>query len=259
MFQELLSLPVVASEHGEQVDKFIIYIHWLMVALFIGWTSYYLYVLYRFRASKNKKADYVGSRSHATSYIELAVAGVEAVLLVGFAIPLWAKVVDTMPSATDENPPTEVRVMAQQFGWNFMHPGVDSVFGKQQFELVSEENKFGRDLEDEFGKDDIFTLNDIHIPIDKPVIFHISSMDVIHSFKVIALRVCQDAVPGMSIPTWCTPTKEGRYQINCAQLCGNGHSAMTLGFLTIDSRDDYDSWLVQNTPADGEGGGLSFE
>jgi cytochrome c oxidase subunit 2 len=256
MFQELLSLPVVASEHGQDVDNFIIYIHWLMGALFVGWSAYYLYVLFRFRKSKNKKADYVGARSHASSYLELAVAGVEAVLLVGFAIPLWAKVVDTMPAAEES---TEVRVMAQQFGWNFMHPGADGTFGKQQFELVSEENKFGRDLEDPFGKDDIFTLNEIHIPIDKPVIFHISSLDVIHSFKVIALRVCQDAIPGMSIPSWCKPTKTGRYQINCAQLCGNGHAAMTLGFLSIDSREDYDSWLVQNTPADGEGGGMSFE
>ncbi|HAO65565.1 MAG TPA: hypothetical protein DCR17_02605 [Verrucomicrobiales bacterium] len=150
-------------------------------------------------------------------------------------------------------------MMAQQFGWNFMHPGADGTFGKQQFELVSEDNKFGRDLEDSFGKDDIFTLNEIHIPVDKPVIFHISSLDVIHSFKVIALRICQDAIPGMSIPSWCIPNKTGRYQINCAQLCGNGHSAMTAGFLSIDSTEDYDSWLVQNTPADGEGGGMSFE
>ena len=256
MFQELLSMPVVASEHGQDVDNFIIYIHWLMGALFIGWTSYYLYALFRFRESKNKKADYVGSRSHATSWLELAVAGVEAVLLLGFAIPLWAKVVESMPPADQS---TEVRVMAQQFGWNFMHPGADETFGKQQFELVSEDNKFGRDLEDSFGKDDIFTLNEIHIPVDKPVIFHISSLDVIHSFKVIALRICQDAIPGMSIPSWCIPNKTGRYQINCAQLCGNGHSAMTAGFLSIDSTEDYDSWLVQNTPADGEGGGMSFE
>mgnify|MGYP001250574619 CR=1 FL=1 len=55
MFQELLSMPVVASEHGQDVDNFIIYIHWLMAALFIGWTSYYLYALFRFRESKNKK------------------------------------------------------------------------------------------------------------------------------------------------------------------------------------------------------------
>jgi cytochrome c oxidase subunit 2 len=255
MIKELLSLPVLASEHGKDVDNFIIYIHWLMVVLFIGWTGYYLYALWRFRSTKNKKADYIGLRGHSTTALEVAVAAVEVVLLIGFAIPLWAKVVDTMP--TEET--TQIRVMAQQFGWNFLHPGQDAKFGAQNFEFVSEENKLGRDLEDEHGKDDIQTMNEIHLPVDTPVVFHISSLDVIHSFKVIALRVCQDAIPGLSIPTWCTPTQAGRYQINCAQLCGNGHSAMIGGFLSVDSAEDYASWLEENTPADGDSGVLSFE
>ena len=65
------------------------------------------------------------------------------------------------------------------------------------------------------------TLNEIHVPVDKPVIVYVSSKDVIHSFKVVAMRVCQDAIPGLRIPCWFTPTKVGRYQINCAQLCGS--------------------------------------
>ena len=125
---------------------------------------------------------------------------------------------------------------------------------------MDETNKFGRDLEDPNGKDDIFTLNEIHLPVEKEVVFHVSSLDVIHSFKVIALRMCQDAIPGLSIPVWSKPLKEGRYQINCAQLCGNGHSAMTGGFLNIDSQSDYDSWLAVSTPADGAAAGAgAFE
>jgi len=256
MFEKLLSLPVVASEHGKDVDNFIIYIHWLMGALFVGWSAYYLYVLWRFRGSRNKKADYHGARTHASTYLEVAVAIVEVVLLTLFAIPLWAKVVDQVPGQDEA---LHVRVMAQQFGWNFMHPGADDKFGNQEFELVSEENKFGRDLDDPNGKDDIFTYNDIHVPNKKPVVFHVSSLDVIHSFKVIALRVCQDAIPGMSIPVWCEPNQAGRYQINCAQLCGNGHTVMTGGFLTIDSQEDYDSWIVQNTPTADGGAAAVFE
>ncbi|MDA0750167.1 MAG: cytochrome c oxidase subunit II [Verrucomicrobia bacterium] len=262
MLQELFNLPanlpVVASEHGADVDNFIIYIHWLMAALFIGWSSYYIYVLWRFNGKKNKKADYHGARTHVSSYLEVAVAIVEVVLLTAFAIPMWAKVVEEVPKPEES---TQIRVMAQQFAWNFMHPGADDKFGKQAFDLVSEENKFGRDLEDENGKDDIFTLNEIHLPVDKKVVFHTSSLDVIHSFKVIAMRICQDTIPGMSIPVWCEPLKVGRYQINCAQLCGNGHTAMTGGFLNVDSQEDYDAWLAQNTPADGEegAGALSFE
>jgi len=73
----------------------------------------------------------------------------------------------------------------------------------------------------------------MHVPVNKPVICYVTSKDVIHSFKVIAMRVTQDAIPGMRIPVWFTPTKEGRYQINCAQLCGNSHFAMSSGMLVV--------------------------
>ena len=79
------------------MDNLIIYVHWLMLALFIGWIIYFFYALNRFRGSRNPKADYVGVRNHASSYIELAVAGVEAVLLIFIAVPLWAKAVDKFP------------------------------------------------------------------------------------------------------------------------------------------------------------------
>jgi len=249
-------LPVAASDRAADLDNFIRYIHYLMLALFVGWSGYYLLVIYKFGWTRPKKADYHGARTHASTYLEVTVAVVEVVLLVFFAIPLWAKVVESVPSPENS---TQIRVMAQQFGWNFMHPGQDDMFGKQRFDLVNETNKFGRDMEDPNGQDDIFTLNEIHLPVEKEVVFHVSSLDVIHSFKVIALRMCQDAIPGLSIPVWCKPLKEGRYQINCAQLCGNGHSAMTGGFLNIDSQSDYDSWLALNTPADGAAAAGGFE
>ncbi len=88
------------------------------------------------------------------------------------------------------------------------------------------------------GKDDIQTLNEIHVLVNKPVIIYLSSKDVIHSFKIMAMRVCQDAIPGLRIPVWFTPTKIGKYQINCAQLCGHGHSSMSGGFLTVESQAD---------------------
>ena len=67
--------------------------------------------------------------------------------------------------------------------------------------------------------------------------------DVVHSFKINPLRVTQDAIPGLRIPTWFKPTKEGRYQIYCAQLCGNGHASMAGGFLVVESEEAYGKWL----------------
>lgn len=240
MFKKLLNIPVSASEHGGEVDFFIILIHGLMAFLLVGWLAYFLYVLWRFRASKNPKADPIGAKTHASTYLEGLVAFIETVLLIGFAVPLWKNMVDEIPQNTNE-----VRVMAEQFGWKFMYPGPDKSFGKQDLKLVNADNKLGRVPDDPAGRDDFITLNDLRVPVGLPTVFHVSSLDVVHSFKITTLRICQDATPGHSVPTWCKPEREGRYQISCAQLCGSGHTAMTQGFLTVQKPEDFDAWVAE--------------
>lgn len=248
---KLLGLPPLASEHGRGVDDLIIYVHWLMIVLFIGWLAYFAYVLLRFHRSRNPKANYVGVKSHASSYIEGAVALVEGILLVFLALPLWAKAVEKFPPESES---TVVQVVAQQFAWNVRYPGKDGKFGRQDMRWVKADNLFGVDPTDPNGKDDIQTLNEIHVPVNKPVIVYVSSKDVIHSFKVIAMRITQDAIPGMRIPLWFKPTTIGKYQINCAQLCGNGHSSMSNGYITVESQQDYEKWLASKA-----GAATSFE
>jgi cytochrome c oxidase subunit 2 len=255
---KLLGLPVLASENGRQVDQLIIYVHWLMIVLFVGWLAYFAYVLLRFRRSRNPRADYFGVRNHASSYLEGAVALIEGILLLGLAIPFWARAVDKFPP---EKEATRVQVVAQQFAWNMRYPGKDGEFGRQDMGFVTSDNAFGVDPSDPKGKDDVQVLNELHVPLVKnpdgnfkPVIVYITSKDVIHSFKIIALRVTQDAIPGMRVPIWFRPTQEGRYQMNCAQLCGNGHSSMTQGFLLVESQAAYDKWLASKA-----GAATSFE
>lgn len=245
---KLLGLPQLASEHGAEVDKFIIYVHYLMIVLFIGWGAYFLYTLWRFRARRNPKADYVGVTSHASSYVELAVAAVEIVLLVGFAIPLWAKVVDDFPAEKDS---LVLRVTAQQFAWAGRYTGPDRKFGQQDIKLVTTSNPLGlHQMDDKSkaadtdGKDDVTLAfgSDILVPVDTNVIVSVSSLDVIHSFKVLPLRITQDAIPGMRIPIHFKATKTNTYQINCAQLCGVGHSTMK-GILKVVPPAEFDAWL----------------
>jgi cytochrome c oxidase subunit 2 len=252
-WSKLLSLPPVASEHGQHVDDLIIYMHWLMAALFVGWLGYFAYALFRFRRSRNPKADYVGVKSHASSYIEVAVAVVEGALLVCLAIPLWAKAVDKFP---DKRQATVVSVVGQQFNWNVLYADKEGEFGRQEMRFVNATNIFGLDPNDPRGKSNIQVtgLGEMHVPVNKPVLCYISSKDVIHSFKLIAMRVTQDAIPGMRIPLWFTPVKEGRYQINCAQLCGNSHSAMTAGMLVVEPQAAFDKWLASKA-----GAATSFE
>src|SRR5580658_8496585 len=175
---KLLGMPPLASSNGQDVDDLIIYVHWLMAALFVGWIIYFFYVVWRFHHKRNPRADYHGVRNHASNYIELTVAGIEAVLLIFVAVPLWAKAVDKFPPASQA---TVVQVVAQQYAWNFRYPGPDGIFGRQDMRFVSTTNLFGIDPNDPNGKDDFQTVNDVHVPVNKPVILYVSSKDVIHS------------------------------------------------------------------------------
>jgi cytochrome c oxidase subunit 2 len=263
-------MPVLASEHGKDVDYFILIIHYLMAALFVGWMAYLLYVLFRFRQSANPKADYVGAKGALANNAEIAVVIVEAILLVAFAIPLWAKAVEKFPAEKDA---TVMRVVAEQFSWQARYPGKDGKFGAQELKLVTDKNPLGYDEKDPAGGDDrLSPPKDIHVPLIpvkvkaddgkerysfKPVIIHLTTKDVIHSFKVTAMRMTQDCMPGMSIPVHFTPTKVGKFNITCAQLCGNGHASMNALFV-VDSPEDFDKWMAEKTTKAG-GAAQSFE
>ena len=249
----ILGLPEVASVKGVAVDDLMVYVHWLMLALFIGWSLYFVYTLWRFNARRNPVADHEGSKSKIPKYTEVAVVLAEAVLLLGIAIPLWAKNVSKFPDPKDA---TVIQIVAQQYAWNVRYPGPDGKFGQQDMSLVSDTNVFGVDPTDPDGKDDIQLLNEIHVPVNKPVLIYLSSKDVIHSLKLVAMRITQDAIPGLRIPCTFTPTKIGRYQIECAQLCGPGHAAMSGGFVTVESEADYKAWLASKS---GTTSAASFE
>lgn len=238
--EALLNLPLNASVHGPQIDRIIVIVHWLMAALFVGWGSFFIYTLYRFRAGKNPKADYVGVKSHLSTYSEWIVGIIEAVLLVGFSIPVWSQVVVRVPS---EGEALTVRVVAEQFVWNIHYPGPDGKFGKSSANLVdAESNPLGLDPKDPNGEDDITTINQLTLPERRPILIKLSSKDVIHSFTLTEMRVKQDVIPGMTIPVTFEATQTGDWEIACAQLCGLGHYRMR-GFLKIVSASDYQTWL----------------
>ena len=238
---ELLGLPVQASEHAAEIDSMIVLLHWLMAVLFVGWGAFFIYTLIRFRAKANPKADYTGVTSHTSSYLEITVAVVEAVLLVGFAIPAWAHRVNDIPP---EEEATVVRMIGKQFEWHSHYPGADGRWGRRDISLITPTNSIGLDRSDPNGADDIVSINQMNLPVDKPVIVYLSSQDVIHSMGIAEMRVKQDAIPGIEIPVWWVPNRLGDYEVNCSQLCGLGHYRMR-GFVSILPEADYDAWLAE--------------
>jgi cytochrome c oxidase subunit 2 len=249
---EWLGLPALAAAHGGEIDNMLGWIHIFMLVLFVGWGGFILYVIVRFRQSRNPVADYKGVTSHRSVYLEVAVAVVEGVLLIGFAIPLWAARVDARPP---ESEALVVQVTGEQFAWNIHYPGPDRVFGRTDIKLLDlQSNPLGLDRTDAAAKDDITTVNQLYLPVNRPVIVRLRSKDVIHSFGVPEFRVKQDAVPGLTIPIWFIPTittadmrtQKGKpdfqYEIACAQLCGLGHARMR-GFVTVQTAEEFQQWM----------------
>lgn len=240
--EKLLGMPVNVSTHGAEIDNMTALVHWLMLILFVGWAIFFIYTLIRFRQSKHPKANYHGVKSHASSYVEAGVVIAEAVLLVGFAFPIWA---DVMTDHPDPEAAVVVNVVAQQFAWNIHYPGADGVFGKRDIKLVDEQsNPLGLDYSDPAAADDIVSINQLNVPVGKPVLVNLSSKDVIHSFNLTEMRVKQDAIPGINIPVSFEATQTGEWEIACAQLCGLGHYRMR-GFFHVQSEEDFAKWLEE--------------
>ncbi len=247
VINEFLGQPPNASEHGFQIDHILEFSHWFMGALFIGWSAYFVYVLLRFRKGRHPAADHEGVRSGISTHLEFAVVLIEAVLFVGFAVPLWAKRVNEFPETGDA---ILVHAIGQQFNWNFHLPGPDGQFGRRDINLVTNSNPLGLDPNDPASKDDIVVLGELHIPLNRSVIVEVSSKDVIHNFALPHMRIAQDAIPGSVIPMWFKPIKAGTYEIVCGQLCGLGHSGMK-GTLVVDSPADYQTWLNERVELSG--------
>jgi cytochrome c oxidase subunit 2 len=241
LINEFLGQPPNASEHGYQIDHILEFSHWFMGALFVGWSAFFVFVLIRFRKSRHPAADHHGVTSGISTHLEFSVVLIEAVLLIGFALPLWAKRVNQFPETGDA---ILVHVVGQQFNWNFHMPGPDGEFGKRDVSLVTNSNPVGLDPNDPAGKDDIVVLGELHVPVNRPVIIELSSKDVIHNFALVHMRIAQDAIPGSIIPMWFKPIKTGTYEVICGQLCGLGHYSMK-GTVVVDEPAEYQAWLKE--------------
>jgi len=232
-------LPV-ASVHGVEIDRLFnttlvvtgivfVLIH-VLIAVFV----------WRYADRGTGRAAYW----HDDRALELTYTLIPAavmITLVSMGAAVWAQV--------HSPPPPDAMVVearGEQFGWLFRYPGKDGVFGRIDPARISvKDNPMGLDPADPASKSNIVT-RDLHLVLARPVRVRIRSKDVIHSFYIPAFRVKQDAVPGMTVEIWFTPTQEGDYELACAQLCGVGHYIMR-GKVKVESQDAFDTWLAQQS------------
>lgn len=175
-----------------------------MFVIFIPWAIFFVYCLMNFRSRPGHKATYTPIKAKVSKYAEVGVAVFEAFLLLGMSMPVWADYKNN-PPAPDQR--LEMRVVAEQFQWNFHYSGPDGKFGATKSSLISPSNPIGLADDDSASKDDIVLVNECHLPVDKPIYMRLTSKDVIHSFDIPTMRVKQDVIPGMEIPIWFTVDK----------------------------------------------------
>ncbi len=237
-----LGMPIQASTHAAEIDHMTVLVHWLMLLLFVGWGAFFVFVLVRFRKEREPRWPAMPERrARFRRASKSASRSSRSSCSLFYAIPAWATRVRDFPADSEA---VVVRVTGEQFAWNVHYPGNDGRFGRRDIKLVGTDNPIGLDRTDADAKDDITTMNQLNFPVDRPVLVHLSSKDVIHSFGLFEMRVKQDAIPGMDIPVWFIPNRIGDYEISCSQLCGLGHYRMR-GFVSVKTDADFKNWLAE--------------
>jgi cytochrome c oxidase subunit 2 len=238
-FRQWGPLPL-ASVQGRMIDHVIATLLAITVAFFIA--SQFFLALPLLRGGRRGNQDFVPPA--LTRMPGIAAIITIAVLVVADGAVLavsegdWLQLYSPPPADA-----LQIDVRGRQFTWVFRYPGPDGRFGRTDPGLISSSDPFGRDPTDPAGADDLVVVNDLHLPVGRPVAFRISALDVIHSFNVPSFRIKQDAVPGRLVTVWVTPDRVGTYEIACAQLCGVGHYTMR-GSVTVESPRAFARWMT---------------
>ena len=217
-----LTLPPGASTFAGDIDFLYYLVLWITgIALVIVEVGLVWFMI-RYRARPGRKAEYI----HGSTKAEIVWTTIPAVTVIGLGFMsggLWNTI-----KGRDSVPENAIRygLVAQQFEWHFTYTGPDGRLGTE---------------------DDFSIRNQLHIPVNQPVVMELTADDVIHSFFIPAFRVKQDAVPGMTINVWFEATETGQFEIACAELCGLGHYRMG-AMVTVHSAEDYQQWLASQGP-----------
>jgi cytochrome c oxidase subunit 2 len=233
--------PASITEHGPALDRLffitilVVGVSFTAAQIGLGW------MVWKYRDTG--KAGDRGLYTHGSNRLEVLWTVITAVIFITLGImgqSVWASLrLHDAPAGS-----YSVEVVAQQFQWNFHYPGKDNVFGKTDPKLIDDSalNFIGIDESDPNSKDDSVTAT-LAIPVNRPVELRLRSKDVIHNIWVPPLRFKQDLVPGMEIKVHFTANKVGKYELACAELCGQLHFKMK-SFLLVLPEDEIQTLKV---------------
>lgn len=245
-------LPEAASEHGVKIDEMLNVTLIITTIVFVA-THLVLFVFtYLYRYNKDRKAYYYPHNNTIERIWTVIPAAVLTVLvLMGFLT--WRSIFYKIEDPN--NKPISIEVTSSQFVWDVRYPGADGVIGKKNYKLITSKNQLGIDFNDKNNLDDQI-VDEIVLPVNKPVRFSLNSKDVLHSFYMPHFRVQLNTVPGMTSYFEFTPTittaemkaktndPNFKYILLCAKICGTNHYNMQKAVRVV-SEQEYKEWVAK--------------
>lgn len=247
-----LILNWTASAHGHRIDTMFLWTSIICGIVFYITQALLFYFAYKYRARKGHEAQHF-AHDNRLEVIWTTIPAIALTVLVAMGLDSWYEITSDPPSDA-----MQVEVTGEQFLWTVRYPGADSTFGERNYRLTTKENVLGQDWTDEANKDDILP-SEIHLVVNKPVLFKLHAKDVLHSFYLPHFRVKMDCVPGIPTRFWMKPTMTTQqvrdslhnpkfnFELACAELCGSGHSGMKFTVI-VETQEEYDAWMAQQTP-----------
>ncbi len=213
----------IGAETAYSIDHLFKFILVLTGIVFVATEVSLFYFLWRYDGKTNTQPARFTHGSHTLEICWTIVPAATLLFIAIYQMNTWAAAKMRTPMSGGQEIPYSAEVTGRQFEWHFRYPGEDGILGT---------------------KDDLFDVNELHVPVGEEILVSLKSMDVLHSFFIPNLRVKQDAVPGMKIPVWFRAMREGEYDIPCAELCGWGHYKMKAR-LVVESRVAYEKYLSE--------------
>ncbi|WP_121666801.1 cytochrome c oxidase subunit II [Mesonia aquimarina] len=271
-------LPEAASAHGSEYDTLMfISIGLIMVVQVI--TQFLLhYFAYKYKGEKGKKALFFADNDKL-EFIWTIIPVIVLAGLIIYGLFTWS---DIMNVDEDEDVMV-VEIYAYQFGWKARYSGQDNTLGKANVRFIEGVNTLGIDKSDSYAKDDKIA-SELHLPVDKTVLFKFRSQDVLHSAYFPFFRAQMNVVPGMITQFSFTPTitskdmKNSEYMVDkvreineirkdkskelmakgdlaldpyefeyyllCNKICGVSHYNMQMK-IVVEEEEDFNKWITE--------------
>ncbi len=271
-----------ASEHGPQIDNLMI---WSMVIIFIVQTiTQFLlhYFAFKYKGEKGRKALFFAD-NNTLEAIWTIIPVITLAGLIIYGLFTWNDIMNV----TEEDDTLVVELYAQQFNWKARYAGEDNTLGQANVRLIDIDraNILGVDEADPNAQDDVITT-ELHLPVNRPVIFKMRSQDVLHSAYMPHFRAQMNCVPGMITQFGFTPTittsemrqnpdivqkveninnirtenskelaakgeealdpYEFDYLLLCNKICGKSHYNMQMKII-VETQEEYDTWINEQT------------